>query len=175
MEAAARETYFRNTIFIFVGDHGIAGETGKMFPRAWTEQRLVNMHVPLLFYSPALLQPKKIHDLVSQIDVLPTAAGLAKTRYHNTTLGRDLLDSAHTADKCFSFIYDPDQDYDGLLMGSFLYREQMTTHTGHLYSLLSNDPVDPAKAGDSLKMMATLTKSLYETARYMLLNNKKKP
>jgi len=174
MEAAAKEKYFGNTIFIFVGDHGIAGNAGKMFPRAWTEERLDNMHVPLLFYAPALLQPKRIHDFVSQVDLLPTAAGLAKINYHNTSLGRDLLDSAHTPDRSFSFIYDPDQDYYGLLMGDYLYREQMNTHQGSLYSAISDDPVDPAKTGDVLEKMTGFTKAMYETSRYLLLNNKKK-
>ena len=145
-----------------------------MFPRAWTEERLDNMHVPLLFYAPGLLQPKRIHDFVSQVDVLPTAAGLAKIDYHNTSLGRDLLDSAHTPDRSFSFIYDPDQDYYGLLMGDYLYREQMNTHQGNLYSAISDDPVDPAKTGDVLEKMSGFTKAMYETSRYLLLNNKKK-
>lgn len=175
MEAAAAEKYFKHTIFIFVGDHGIAGNAGKMFPRAWTDERLDNMHVPLLFYAPALLQPERIHAFASQVDILPTAAGLAKISYHNTSLGRNLLDSAYTGNKAFSFLYDPDQGYFGLLMGDYLYREQMITHLGALYSVISNDPVDQAKAEDSLAKMAALTKGIYETSRYLLLNNKKKP
>jgi phosphoglycerol transferase MdoB-like AlkP superfamily enzyme len=175
MEAASAEKYFRNTIFIFVGDHGIAGYAGKMFPRAWTEERLVAMNVPLLFYAPSLLQPRRIHEFASQIDLLPTAAGLAGISYHNTSLGRDLLDSAHTPDKSFSFIYDPDQGYIGLLMGSYLYREQMATHQGTLYSLISDDSVDPTKVRDSLEKMTSLTRGIYQTSRYLLLNNKKTP
>jgi phosphoglycerol transferase MdoB-like AlkP superfamily enzyme len=173
MEAAAAEKYFPNTIFIFVGDHGIAGNAGNMFPDAWTAERLTTMHVPLLFYAPALLQPRRIHDFVSQVDLLPTAAGLAKITYRNTTLGRDLLDSAHGPDKAFSFIYDPDQGYIGLLMGSYLYREQISTRRGTLYSAVSDDPVDPALARDSLQHLAALTRGLYETSKYLLLNNKK--
>ncbi len=175
MDAATAEKYFPNTIFIFVGDHGIAGNAGKMFPRAWTEERLDNMHVPLLFYAPALLKPKRIHEFASQVDLLPTAAGLAKITYHNTSLGRDLLDSAHTPEKAFSFIYDPDEGYFGLVMGDYFYREQITTHKGTLYSVVSNEDVDPANSGDSLAKLTSLTRGIYETSRYMLLNNKKKP
>ena len=175
IEAASAEKYFPNTIFIFVGDHGIAGNAGKMFPQAWTDERLDNMHVPLLFYAPSLLRPKRIHEFVSQVDLLPTAAGLARIPYRNTSLGRDLLDSAHTPDKAFSFLYDPDQGYIGLLMGDYLYREQLTTHKGQLYPVTSNDPVNPALTRDSLEKMAGLTRGIYETSRYLLLNNKKKP
>jgi phosphoglycerol transferase MdoB-like AlkP superfamily enzyme len=174
IEAAKKEKYFSNTIFVFVGDHGIAGDAGNMFPRSWTNERLDNMHVPFLFYSPSLLRPKRIHEFVSQIDLLPTVAGLAKISYRNTTLGRDLLDSTYDPGRAFSFLYDPDQGYLCLLKGSYLYRTNLNTHKAIMYSVTGNDPVDSASIPDTLSNMSTLTKAFYETARYMLLNNKKK-
>jgi phosphoglycerol transferase MdoB-like AlkP superfamily enzyme len=174
MEAAKKEKYYSNTIFVFIGDHGIAGDAGDMFPRAWTNERLDNMHVPLLFYSPSLLKPKRIHEFVSQVDLLPTAAGIAQVSYRNTTLGRDLLDPGYTSGKAFSFLYDPDQGYVDFLMGSYLYRANLTTHQENVYSVINNDPVNPAAGKDSASKMSTLTRAYYETARYMLLNNIKK-
>jgi phosphoglycerol transferase MdoB-like AlkP superfamily enzyme len=174
MEAAGKENYFTNTIFVFVGDHGIAGDAGNMFPRAWTNERLDNMHVPMLFYSPSLIKPKRIHEFVSQVDLLPTAAGLAGISYRNTTLGRDLLDSSLYPAKAFSFLYDPDQGYIDLLMGSFLYRTNLNTGKEDMYSVIGNDPVNKANLKDSTRKMSVLTKAFYETAKYMLLNNKKK-
>ena len=38
--AAQKGDYFDNTIFVFVGDHGIRGYAGDMFPGAWSEQGL---------------------------------------------------------------------------------------------------------------------------------------
>jgi phosphoglycerol transferase MdoB-like AlkP superfamily enzyme len=93
MEAAKKESYFANTIFVFVGDHGVAGNATEMYPEVWTQQSLTNEHVPLLFYAPALLKAEKREEVVSQIDILPTIAGLAHISYTNTTLGRDLLDT----------------------------------------------------------------------------------
>ncbi len=175
IEAAEKENYFSNTIFVFVGDHGIAGDAGNMFPRAWTNERLDNMHVPLLFYSPALLQPMRKHSFVSQLDLLPTVAGLAGISYRNTTLGRDLLDTAYDPAKAFSFLYDPDQGYIDLLQGSYLYRTNLHTHQEDMYSMTGNDPVNKTTIPDSLQKMSVLAKAFYETSRYMLLNNKKKP
>jgi phosphoglycerol transferase MdoB-like AlkP superfamily enzyme len=174
IEAAGKENYFRNTIFIFVGDHGIAGDAGNMFPRVWTNERLDNMHVPMLFYSPSRIHPRRLHEFVSQVDLLPTAAGLAGISYRNTTLGRDLLDSGISQTKAFSFIYDPDQGYVGLMKGSFLYRSNLNTGKEEIYSVIGNDPVNAAILKDSVQKMSTLTKAYYETAKYMLLNNKKK-
>jgi phosphoglycerol transferase MdoB-like AlkP superfamily enzyme len=173
IDAAGKESYFANTIFVFVGDHGIAGDAGNMFPRAWTNERLDNMHVPLLFYSPSLIHPKRIHSFVSQVDLLPTTAGLAGISYRNTTFGRDLLDSGYHSNPPFSFLYDPDQGYIDLLMGSFLYRNNLNTGKEDMYSVTGNDPVNTAGIPDTLQKMSALTKAYYETARYMLLNNKK--
>jgi phosphoglycerol transferase MdoB-like AlkP superfamily enzyme len=44
------------------------------------------------FYAPELLQPEKRSEVVSQIDILPTIAGMLHQSYVNTALGRDLLD-----------------------------------------------------------------------------------
>ncbi|MES1198196.1 MAG: sulfatase-like hydrolase/transferase, partial [Chitinophagaceae bacterium] len=92
IQAAEKEPYFHNTIFVFVGDHGVAGNADEMYPPVWTEQRLTDEHVPLLFYAPYLLKPQIRYEVVSQIDILPTIAGMLHQSYVNTTLGRDLLD-----------------------------------------------------------------------------------
>src|SRR5580698_739341 len=113
--AASKEKYFANTIFLFVGDHGIPGDAGMLFPRAWTDQRLTAEHVPLLIWSPVLRQPRGMSNICSQVDVLPTLAGLCGLPYLNTTLGRDLLDTARYGDKGLAFIYDPDQAYIGVV------------------------------------------------------------
>ncbi|MGH2565160.1 MAG: LTA synthase family protein, partial [Ginsengibacter sp.] len=94
IEAAKKESYFNNTIFVFVGDHGIRGEAGNMFPKAWSIDGLTTQHVPLLFYSPALLAPQRIDRTCSQVDLLPSASALAHVRYINTTIGKNLFDTS---------------------------------------------------------------------------------
>ena len=69
IEAAKSSPYFNNTIFVFVGDHGIRGDAAGMFPKAWTEQALTTVHVPLLFYSPTLFKGSKRDNVVSQLDI----------------------------------------------------------------------------------------------------------
>ncbi|HMH21619.1 MAG TPA: LTA synthase family protein [Puia sp.] len=173
--AASKEKYFDNTVFLFIGDHGIAGDAGTMFPRAWTDQRLTAEHVPLLIYSPKLLGPLRKSEFCSQVDVLPTLAGLCNIPYHNSTLGRDLLDSAGYTGKGLSFVYDPDQGYIGVIRDGWLYREQLKTGKEELVSVLNNDAAPPAILNGSVKAgMRQLTEGIYETARYMLLKNQKK-
>lgn len=175
IEAAKQEKYFDNTIFLFVGDHGIVGDASQMFPKAWTDQRLTMEHVPLLIYAPKLLAPKRISYLCSQIDVLPTLAGLANIPYVNSTLGRDILDSANYAGKAFSFIYDPDQGYIGLIKDNYLYRKQLQTGREEFISIINNDPVIINSQNASAEStMRKLSSGIYETSKYLILTNKKK-
>jgi len=175
MEAAAREKYFDNTIFLFIGDHGIPGDAGKMFPRAWTDLHLTAEHVPLLVYSPKLISPLRVTRDCSQVDVLPTLAGLCHIPYLNTTMGRDLMDSVLYEGKALSFIFNPDQESIGVVRKGYFYRLQMKTGKEEMVSTLNNDPVpDSVINGPLKKELRALTEGYYETAKYMILKNKKR-
>jgi phosphoglycerol transferase MdoB-like AlkP superfamily enzyme len=179
MEAARQETYFHNTIFVFIGDHGVAGNALAVYPPVWTHQRLTDQHVPLLFYAPYLLKPQRRTEVVSSIDVLPTIAGFLHQPYTNTTLGRNLLQKDKK--NHFAFITN-NQGRIGMLTPEFYftmninlsgnekeYKPNPQLHaTG--YTAL---PYNPAQQ-DSIKAnMMTVTTAFYETAKWMLMNNKK--
>jgi Phosphoglycerol transferase and related proteins, alkaline phosphatase superfamily len=167
IEAAKKEKYFNSTIFVFIGDHGIPGDANALFPKAWTEKRLTAVHVPMLIYAPALVQPRRVHTICSQTDVLPTIAGLCNMHYTNTSLGRNMLDSANAG---LAFIFDPDNDMSGVVQGDYFYRRQMRTGKEELASIVGDEAVEDRQAMDSLR---GLTEAMYETARWMLFNNKK--
>jgi phosphoglycerol transferase MdoB-like AlkP superfamily enzyme len=101
VENAKKQSWFDNTIFVFVGDHGVEGETSAIYPNAWDKGSLSDEHVPLLFYAPQLLTPQTHQEVVSQIDLLPTLAGMLHQPYTNTTLGRDVLNSKNKMDASF--------------------------------------------------------------------------
>jgi phosphoglycerol transferase MdoB-like AlkP superfamily enzyme len=130
------------------------------------------MHVPLLFYGPGLLKPQRLHTISSQTDVLPTIAGLCDINYINSTLGKDLLDSATGTG--FAFIYDPDYNMAGIVKGDYLYRKQLSTKKEELVSIINNDAVPNDAAHTTVShQMSVFTDAIYETAKYMLLNNRK--
>lgn len=171
MEAAAKESYFENTIFVFVGDHGMEGNASAVYPRAWTEQRLSEEHVPLLFYAPALLLPQKRSEVVSQIDVLPTIAGMLLQPYRNSTLGRDLLDSSKSQNAAFIIYHAP--GWIGIVNDQFYYRKNIRIKKEELVPITYNTTPLTVQQQDSVKKkMSELTSAMYETARWMLLNNK---
>lgn len=173
-EAAQKEKYFANTVFIFVGDHGIAGNATAIYPNSWTEQRLSNEHVPLLFYSPALLQPKLMHEVCSQIDIMPSAAGLLKIPYHNNSMGRNLFDTASSTEK-YAFIIDHETKNIGLVDRQYFFTKNIKTGKVSLVSVTDNNSIVPSVKTDSIKdNLGKLTDAYYETSRYLLFNNKRK-
>lgn len=92
MQKARQEKYFDNTLFAFIGDHGIIGSPGPHLPKSWKDLAITQGHTPLLIYSPRHVAPRRIESWAQQVDVMPTIASLVGIGYRNTTLGRDLLD-----------------------------------------------------------------------------------
>ena len=171
IEAAKKESYFDNTIFVFVGDHGVEGNASALYPNAWTEQRLSDEHIPLLFYAPALLSPQQRNEPVSQIDVLPTIAGMVQQPYLNTTLGRDLLDPAKKTNAAFIIYHAP--GWIGVVGDDYFFRKNIRINKEELVPVKNNLPALTIRQSDSLKKYySVLTSSMYETARWMLFNNK---
>jgi len=170
IEAAKKEKYFNNTLFVFIGDHGIRGDAGDMLPKAFTTQGLTNMHVPLLFYAPGILPAKEITFPASQLDVLPSIAYLCNIPYTNTTMGRNLFKLKNTNDN-YTFIIDEGAKIIGALNDNYFFNYQLKDKkVENFVSLQHNSPV----TNDSIKkQLHFITDAFYETARYMLLNNKK--
>jgi len=172
IEAAKKEQYFNNTIFVFVGDHGIKGDASHLLPNVFTTQSLTSQHVPLLFYAPGKLAAQQFDMPVSQVDIMPTIAGLAKVGYRNNTLGRDLLAENSSKSSAAAFIIDPDAKRIGVIQDSLFYSYGLQGSFEQITSIKSNAPV---MLTDSLrKQYRSLTDAFYESSRYLLLNNKKK-
>lgn len=172
METAKQQPWFSNTLFVFVGDHGVKGNATALYPDAWTNERLTDEHIPLLFYAPGFIKPEKRIDVVSQVDVLPTIAGLLNQSYTNSTIGRDLL--RKPAGKDFAFIIHHDEAKIGMVNNGYYYILNMNLQKDTLVPLHFNSPqLSLQKYDETKKQMAIETIALYESARWMLLNNKK--
>lgn len=176
IEAAKKESYFDNTIFMFIGDHGINGNAGNMFPPAWSDDGLTRNHVPLLFYSPKKITPQRLHCVVSQVDVLPTLAGLAKVNYTNTSFGRDLLKqySVDSGKSNIAFIYDANNQDVGVIKGDWYYTRNQKGSQEKTRWVDFDSKEKPVNKDSLIAADRGLTEAFYETARYMLQHNKKK-
>lgn len=170
MEAAKKEKYFHNTIFVFIGDHGVEGNARAVYPAAWTETRLTDNHVPLLFYSPGMLTPAVHNAAVSQIDVLPTIAGLLDRPYTNTTIGRDLF-SPHKGENAAFIIYHA-SGWIGIVNDHFYYRRNIRMKLEELHPLGKMPPMNSEQIDSVKAHLGELSTAIYETSRWMLVNNK---
>jgi phosphoglycerol transferase MdoB-like AlkP superfamily enzyme len=170
MEAAKKEAYFSNTLFVFVGDHGVSGNAKSVYPEVWTRERLTEEHVPLLFYSPGLLAPSQRKEVVSQIDVLPSVAAITGQKFVNSTLGRDVV--VHPPANNYAFIIHHDEGRIGMVTNDFYFTKNINFKKEELHYF--SVPSHTAGNMDSLRnRMVAVTDGFYETAKWMLLNNKK--
>ena len=172
IEAAKKEKYFNETLFVFVGDHGIKGDAGSMLPTSFTEQGLTNMHVPLLFYAPSILQPKEYSIPVSQVDVMPSIASICNIPYTNTTMGKNVFNTVQQNNNAI-FLYDDFNQQIGVLNNEYYYGYQLKNPSKPIFESVVNNNI--VKNDSVQKQMDILTKTMYETSKYMLIHNQKLP
>ncbi|OMI16219.1 alkaline phosphatase [Leptospira weilii serovar Heyan] len=82
LEKAKKAPYFKDTVFIFVGDH--------------THHRNLDYfedrNVPFLIYSPGRIPSRIDPRISSQLDVIPTILGIVGKKVQFSAMGRNLLD-----------------------------------------------------------------------------------
>jgi len=82
-EARSR-SFFDDTLFVFVGDHGVHLRGRELVP-------IDENRVPALFLAPRFLAPRRIARVTSQLDVAPTLMGILGGSYPTTAFGEDVL------------------------------------------------------------------------------------
>jgi phosphoglycerol transferase MdoB-like AlkP superfamily enzyme len=147
IERARKEKYFANTIFAFMGDHGIIGTTGPHLPKAWKELAITQGHTPLLIYAPGHVAPGRFDFWAQQVDVLPTLASLVGIGYRNTTLGRDLLDPKFNSTRmAFAFQFTGAGERGALVDNYFFLARKPPA----IFDILSATPADNLLARNPL-------------------------
>ncbi len=173
IQQAKKEKYFDNTIFVFFGDHGVNG-TGKHMTAAQRQLHINALNVPLIIYSPKLLESKKYSFPASEVDVMPTLASLAGFSYANSSLGSDLLDPninknryvytmAHSKPLIISVVGKNKMFSDNIL------NTQPTLHDLNSQTPRKDISKQNPKQAEKLKR---LTFGIYETIKYMRYHNK---
>jgi len=86
IKKSRNKPWFKNTIFVILADHcaSVAGKTA--IP-------LEDYQIPWMIYAPGIIQPKVVDEMVSQMDVAPTIAGVFNFSYNSKFLGQNLLKS----------------------------------------------------------------------------------
>ncbi|WP_077525801.1 LTA synthase family protein [Metapseudomonas resinovorans] len=86
-EKARKEPYFKDTLFVVVGDHGFGSD------KQLTEMDLFRFNVPLLLIGPGVQEKfgSLNHNVATQIDIVPTIMGRLGGEVRHQCWGRDLL------------------------------------------------------------------------------------
>lgn len=171
IESAKKEKYYNNTLFVFIGDHGIKGDASNILPKLFTEQNLTYMHVPLLFFAPGILESKEYSTPVSQVDVLPSIASLCNIPYTNTTMGRNVFEVVKKAPQNSVFLYDDFKQQVGMYSNDYYYSYQIKHPESHYFESVNKDTKTNNSAQEA--EMKKLAETMYETSKFMLINNHK--
>jgi phosphoglycerol transferase MdoB-like AlkP superfamily enzyme len=81
---ARGKPFFDDTLFVFVGDHGVHLRGRELVP-------IDENRVPALFLAPRHLAPRRIARVTSQLDVAPTLLGILGGAHATTGFGEDVL------------------------------------------------------------------------------------
>jgi phosphoglycerol transferase MdoB-like AlkP superfamily enzyme len=84
LREAKKHSWFDNTLFIVVADHGARVYGREDIP-------LKSYEIPMVFYAPKHLRPGRVDTLTTQIDIAPTVLGLLGLPYHAPFFGEDVL------------------------------------------------------------------------------------
>ena len=85
IKKASQQSWYKNTLFVFVADHGTNQVNTYEMPLSFHQASLI-------IYAPGLQLENKSYDCFGgQIDIFPTVMGLMNLPYVNNTMGIDLL------------------------------------------------------------------------------------
>src|SRR5690606_30991722 len=102
-----------------------------------------------------------------------TVASMIHQPYINTTLGRNLL--MPDKENNFAFIISHDEGKIGMVTDDYFFTQNINFKSEQLFPVKSNSLDLTINQQDSLKeRMSKITIAYYETAKWMLKNNKKK-
>ena len=166
--------YYRNTVFFIFGDHGL-NDTVHNMPGGYIAARLAPWHVPLIIHAAPelkLITPGESLRPASQVDVFPTAAGLAGIDYRNWTLGRDLFDARYD-DTREVYIGGKNTEPIHLVQGDYCYLDNRAGER-RLFRITDSEAVNLAEQHpDLFTQLQRRAEDIEATIRYMLFNNRK--
>jgi phosphoglycerol transferase MdoB-like AlkP superfamily enzyme len=175
LKSAKKEAYFDNTLFVFFGDHGVSG-TGKHIKPSYSQLGLMNINVPLIFYAPKLItKPKQFNKIASEVDIMPTIAGLLNQTYVNSTLGRDLLDPQFDNSRYAFTVTHGTTQRIGLISDRHYYQMDESGKNASLHDLNSRSPrKDVTKKYPAMQAhMDKLLRAINTSVNYMRYHNSK--
>lgn len=160
IQEAQKQTWFENTLFVFVSDHG-----SKIHPVY--EMDINYFHIPLLIYAPKILKEhKRFDNFGSQTDVFPTLMNLMNISYINNTFGIDLF----TQQRDYAY-FTSDTKLGVIGEKYFMIRQKDGSQA--LYDYASKSLKDYSKTlPDTVDAMSRFALSQIQASLYLIHNKK---
>ncbi|AYF85793.1 LTA synthase family protein [Pseudomonas sp. DY-1] len=166
-EKARKEPYFKDTLFVVVGDHGFGSD------KQLTEMDLFRFNVPLLLIGPGVQEKfgELNHTVGTQIDVVPTIMGRLGGDVRHQCWGRDLLNLPE-GDPGIGVIKPSGSDQTVAIVSSDRILVQPKDFPARLYQYqLGADAKVERVPGDSDPHLQKYLEAFLQTATGSLLNN----
>lgn len=161
MELASTKSWYDNTLFVFVADHGAALDTDYSIPLSY-------FHSPLVFYIPGM-EAVASEALASQMDIFPTVMGILGKPYVNNTFGIDLLNDSRP------YVYFMGDDKYGVLDGEWLFINKPGAGKKGLYKYRDKDITNWLEVYPELgEAMQKYGESAWQMSEYQLIKKKTK-
>lgn len=172
MEMAKKTKWYDNTIFLVFGDHSLPANNA-LNTQEWERPLSNGYHVPLIIHSPKYIKTGVETKIASEMDVMPTVAGLAGIPYRTRSFGRDLFNPKFDQYRA-AFSYNWSAPFNLSLIDKDFYFDYIPYNgQAKLNNISGANPGENVKEKfpEQYKKMETLTKGLYETAKYLLHHN----
>ena len=179
-EKVSKEAFFKETLFVVVGDHGFGG--GEQL----TEMNLARFNVPLLLIAPGNQEKfGKTRDIVgTQVDIVPTIMGRLGGTTRHQCWGRDLL-ALPPEDHGFGVIKPSGNDQTVAILSDDKIVVQSKSKALQSYAyrlwknpeadLLKNDPKEEALRQEMDAYIQTATRSLLDNTTGLKIKPRTKP
>jgi phosphoglycerol transferase MdoB-like AlkP superfamily enzyme len=157
IEDAKKQSWYDNTVFIFLGDHGLSmGHTYEM-PLSFN-------HIPCIIHQPKLFKADTISSPCYQPDIPATVMGIIGANYTNQTFGINILKEQHPY-----VVFSADDKIGCVDNNGYYYYKTLANGETYLRKYKNLDPVNyktplKQKADNMEKNMM----QIYESANYFI-------
>ena len=160
IDQVKKEPWYDNTIFIFLGDHGLSmGHTYEM-PLSYN-------HIPCIIHQPKLFKADTISSPCYQPDIPATVMGIIGANYSNQTFGINILKEKHPY-----VVFSADDKIGCVDNQGYYYYKTLANGETYLRNYKNLDPINyktqfKQKADSMEKNMM----QIYESANYFIRKN----
>jgi phosphoglycerol transferase MdoB-like AlkP superfamily enzyme len=170
---AKKSAWYDNTIFIIFGDHGLPHNNAANVSD-WEKTQANGYHVPLIIHSPRYIKKGIENKIASEMDIMPTAAGLIGIKYQTRSFGKDLFNKDLDQNR-FAFSYNWYPPHHLSLIDGNFYFEKIPYNNNTLLFNYNKSGATNIKESELKKHyeLNALSEGLYETAKYLLYHNPK--